>query len=53
LGEHESLDKAEVLWPDGKVEVLANLAANKFYLVREGAGVVSSHPSGPNGGVKP
>ena len=53
LGEHESLDKAEVLWPDGKVEVLANLAADKFYLVREGAGVVSSHPSGPNGGVKP
>lgn len=53
LGDHESLDKAEVLWPDGKVEVLANLAANRFYLVREGAGVVSSRPSEPPKGVTP
>jgi hypothetical protein len=42
LGEHQRLYKAEVLWPDGKVETLTNLAANRFYSVREGAGVVST-----------
>jgi hypothetical protein len=41
LGENEKADKAEVLWPDGKVEVLMNLAAGRYYYVREGAGVVS------------
>jgi hypothetical protein len=42
LGEHARVDKAEVLWPGGKVETLTNLAADRFYVVREGAGVVSS-----------
>ena len=41
LGEHQQVDKAEVLWPDGKVETLTNLLADRFYSVREGAGVVS------------
>ena len=44
LSEHERVDKAEVMWPDGKVELLTNLAADRFYLVREGSGVVSSKP---------
>jgi hypothetical protein len=44
LGEHQRLDKAEVMWPDGKVEMLTNLPADRFYNVREGAGVVSSSP---------
>jgi hypothetical protein len=44
LGDRELVDKAEVLWPDGKVETLTNLAADRFYVVREGAGVVSSKP---------
>ena len=42
LGEHLSVDKAEVMWPSGKVETLTNLAADRFYVVREGAGVVTS-----------
>ena len=42
LGEHERVEKVEVLWPDGKVETLTNLPANRFYSVREGAGVVST-----------
>jgi hypothetical protein len=42
LGSHERLDKAQVIWPDGKVETLTNLAADHFYIVREGAGVTSS-----------
>jgi len=36
LGAHERLDKAEVLWPDGQKETLINLAADRFYSVREG-----------------
>jgi len=42
LGSHESVDQAEVLWPDGKTEMLTHLAADKFYVVREGQGVVAS-----------
>ncbi len=45
LGTHERLDQAEVLWPDGKKETLTDLAADRFYVVREGQGVVSSKPS--------
>jgi enediyne biosynthesis protein E4 len=42
LGSHDRIDQAEVLWPDGTKEVLSNLAVDRFYLVREGKGVVSS-----------
>ena len=42
LGVHEHIDKGEVIWPNGTTEILKNLAADRFYLVREGAGVVSS-----------
>lgn len=49
LGNHASVDRAEVLWPDGKKELLTNLAADRFYVVREGEGVVSTkapdHPA--------
>jgi hypothetical protein len=44
LGELQKVEKAEVLWPDGKVEILTNLAADRYFSVREGAGVVASHP---------
>ena len=44
LGDYPRVDKAEVLWPDGRVENLANLAADRFYQIREGAGVVASKP---------
>ena len=49
LGEHESVDEAKIFWPDGMVETLTNLIADRFYAVREGAGVVSSQaPAAPN-----
>lgn len=41
LGQHQHVDKAEVLWPDGKVDTLTNLPVDKFYSLREGTGVVS------------
>ncbi len=44
LGNHERVDQAEVLWPDGTKETLTNLAADRFYVVREGMGIVSSKP---------
>lgn len=42
LGSHERVDQAEVWWPDGRKETLTNLAADRYYVVREGEGVVSS-----------
>lgn len=45
LGGHSSVDRAEILWPDGKKEFLGNLAADRFYLIREGEGVVSTKPA--------
>jgi enediyne biosynthesis protein E4 len=42
LGQHTSVDRAEVLWPDGKKETLTNLAVDKYYVVREGQGIVST-----------
>ena len=42
---NSKVDKAEILWPDGKVEVLKNLNADFFYTVREGSGIVSTTSS--------
>jgi enediyne biosynthesis protein E4 len=40
LATHQHLDRAEILWPDGKQENLVGLGADRFYVVREGKGVV-------------
>jgi hypothetical protein len=47
LGKQERLDRAEILWPDGKKEMLTDLAVDRFYVVKEGQGAVSSKPSEP------
>ena len=44
LGSHLRVDKAEVLWPDGTTETLPDLAAERFYTVRQGSGVIASKP---------
>jgi enediyne biosynthesis protein E4 len=41
LGSHEIVDRAEVLWPDGRKETLIHLEGDRFYSVREGQGIVS------------
>ncbi|KAA6459690.1 CRTAC1 family protein [Acidobacteria bacterium AB60] len=41
LGDHARIDRVEVQWPDGAVEHLSNLAADRFYVVREGSGVIA------------
>ena len=45
LGKHSRVDKVEVTWSSGAKETLANLSADRFYVVQEGKGVVSAHPS--------
>jgi len=40
LASHERLDRVEILWPSGKTEIVNNLAADHFYAVKEGEGVV-------------
>jgi enediyne biosynthesis protein E4 len=40
LGTKERVDKVEVIWPDGTTETLTNLAADHFYYVKEGEGMV-------------
>jgi hypothetical protein len=46
LADHERVDAAMILWSDGTTETLRNLAADRFYTVREGAGVVGSGTTG-------
>jgi hypothetical protein len=40
LGSSNRADRVEILWPSGKTEILTNLAADHFYSVQEGKGVV-------------
>lgn len=47
LGAHPELEKAEVIWPDGQRETLTHLAADRFYTVREGQGVIAAEPAEP------
>ncbi|MGD0366268.1 MAG: CRTAC1 family protein [Acidobacteriaceae bacterium] len=42
LADHERVDAATIHWPDGTTEILKNLMADRFYKVRQGAGVVGS-----------
>jgi len=47
LADHQRVDQAVVRWPDGRTEILKNLPADRFYSIREGAGVVASSPPYP------
>jgi hypothetical protein len=39
LGAAEAVDRVSIRWPDGLVETAGKLAAGRFYVAREGAGV--------------
>jgi len=45
LGSRERVDKVQVLWPTGKTEIITNLAADRFYKVKEGEGIVPAESS--------
>ena len=40
VGDHRHVDKAEIRWPSGSSQVLTDLEVDRFYCVKEGAGVV-------------
>jgi hypothetical protein len=40
----DKVARAEIEWPSGKVDKLADLATNQLFVVKEGSGVVESKP---------
>ena len=52
LGSTKKIDRIEIRWPSGAVETLTDLAADQFYSVLEGSGVVPANrirPAVPKG----
>ena len=41
LGAADRAERVEVRWPSGSTQILQNLASNRFYIVKEGEGIVS------------
>jgi hypothetical protein len=53
LGEAASIDRLEVRWPSGQKQTFGPLAADRFYLLREGAKTLETQTFGPSSlGVK-
>jgi hypothetical protein len=46
LGKSARAEKIVIRWPTGLVETLSDLAANQYYVVREGSGVEQSQTHG-------
>ena len=40
LAKTAKVDLVEIRWPSGKTELIKDLAADKFYAIKEGSGVV-------------
>ena len=47
LGGMDHVDRVEILWPTGNTEILTDLAADHFYDVKEGEGIVPVERSRP------
>jgi hypothetical protein len=45
LGSADRVTRVEIRWPSGRVEVLAGLAVDRFYVAREGQGVQPVAPA--------
>ena len=41
LGSADRVDRVEVRWPSGSTQVLQNLACDRFYVLKEGEGIVT------------
>ncbi len=39
LGEYDKVDRLEVIWPQGKKEIIENIQANQYISITEGAGI--------------
>ena len=44
LGRSSVVDRLDVRWPSGRVDVLKAIASQQDVTVAEGAGIVDSHP---------
>jgi hypothetical protein len=44
LGTATAAERLEVQWPNGKTEVVQNVAANQIITLKEGNGIVSRTP---------
>ena len=53
LGAATKIDSVEIRWPSGKVETLTNLAADHFYSVLEGQGIVPAETHQARAAKKP
>jgi enediyne biosynthesis protein E4 len=42
LGSSNKVDRMEIRWPSGATQNLQNLASDRFYIVKEGEGIISS-----------
>jgi hypothetical protein len=48
VGSAAKIDSVEILWPSGKTDRMTNLAADKFYSVMEGKGIVPAEQIRPS-----
>ncbi len=53
LGDHSKIDKMEIFWPSGKKDILTNMAADHFYSVLEGEGIVPVERIRPSPATRP
>jgi enediyne biosynthesis protein E4 len=53
LGKATKIDSLVVHWPSGHVDTMTNLAADKFYSVLEGSGIVPAAKIAPDKTAKP
>jgi len=53
LGKATKIDTLVITWPSGHVDTIQNLAADKFYSVLEGAGIVPAAKVAPDAKAKP
>jgi hypothetical protein len=44
LNRNDKIARVDIEWPSGKVDKLTDLAANQFYVLKEGAGTIESRP---------
>jgi enediyne biosynthesis protein E4 len=53
LGSATRIDSLEIRWPSGHVDTISGLAADKFYSVLEGQGIVPAAKIAPDAKAKP
>jgi enediyne biosynthesis protein E4 len=53
LGDRRQVGRVEISWPSGRTEVLTDLAADRFYCAKEGAGAVPCAAIRPRAAARP